>query len=112
MPAPVSSAVTCRNCSEGGPVAQGTNCCGGQNLTPIPGFNNGGQSGFNLSAITANFFQGAQGGNWGGFFSSVYAGIPPNTCVDLVFEVTLVSPCSILAVAIASNISATGLARR
>ena len=89
-----SSVVTCRNCSEGGPIAQGTNCCGGQNLTPIPGFNNGGQSGFNLSAITANFFQGAQGGNWGGFFSSVYAGIPPNTCVDLVFEVTLVSPCS------------------
>lgn len=61
----------------------------------LPNFVSNGISSFNASALASSFFASAAGsGTWQGFFSAVNGTIPQNACVDMVFFVTLQSPCS------------------
>jgi hypothetical protein len=62
----------------------------------LPGFQNGGQSGFVTNQLASSFFTAAAntGQPWQGFFSAVYSTIPQGVCIDIVFTVTLTEPCS------------------
>jgi hypothetical protein len=76
----------------------------------LPGFDDGlGNSTFVTDNLANSFFAAASGSAlpWQGFFSAVYgAGIPPNSCVDIIFIVTLQNPCSIAQ--LAGELSSSG----
>ena len=81
--------VEIRVCSSNDP----TTCTATGSL--LPNFVSNGISSFNASALASTFFASAAGGGqWQGFFSAVNGTIPQNACVDMVFYVTLQSPCS------------------
>lgn len=76
----------------------------------LPGFDDGlGGSTFVTDNLANSFFAAASGSAlpWQGFFSAVYgAGIPSGACVDIIFYVTLQSPCSITQ--LATELSTSG----
>ena len=61
----------------------------------LSNFASNGVTQFASNNLSSTFFAAAAGGgSWQGFYAGVFGLIPQNLCVDMVFYVTLQSPCS------------------
>lgn len=61
----------------------------------LSNFASNGITQFVANNLSSAFFAAASGGGaWQGFYAGVFGLIPQNQCVDMVFYVTLQSPCS------------------